>query len=496
MIFTAYIPSHPNQNYLLPPKITDLFPKDHVCYLIEQIANELDYSEFDKQYEGAGHPAYHPRINIKLLLMAYVDSIRSSRKIAKNSHENVVYIYLAEKTSPDFRTISDFRKDNKELIANVFKQVNEFAVKHDLIDLSHLMTDGTIIEANANNYKLFDKQTLEKLNKYVDKVIEEGIKVDEEEDKTYGERGMHELPEDLNDKEKRNPIVHKIVDEINKSMKQGNTKEAKQTIDNLNKKIGEAKQISLTDPDSRRMRNKKNRVEPSYNAQLVAGNNGFIVANRIVQACDDRNQLLPNIEQVEQNFGPLAEGTKISADAGYEKANVLEGLDNKGFDLYVPGKNVSNTEKKFAKANFKYDEEQDAYICPENKLLRNVGDYFNKKRNEYLTIYKTCAEDCFNCPYLQECCKTGKNRAIHALPQDKLLNQIKVKLRSEEGMKIYQHRKETVEKSFGDIKHNKGFRRFLLRGLNKVQIEWNLVCTAHNLVMINNLIRKKGNVAC
>ena len=161
----AYIRSYPNQNYLIPPKISDLFSKDHVCYLIEQIANEIDYSEFDEQYAGVGHPAYHPRINIKLLLMAYVDSIRSSRRIAKNASENVVYIYLAEKAQPDFRTISDFRKDNKELVINVFKQVNEFAVKHGLIDLSHLMTDGTIIEANANHYKLLNKDTLEKLNK-------------------------------------------------------------------------------------------------------------------------------------------------------------------------------------------------------------------------------------------------------------------------------------------------------------------------------------------
>jgi len=97
----AYIKSYKNQNYLLPPNITDLFSKDHVCYLIEQIAESLDYSEFDELYAGAGHPAYHPRINIKLLLMGHIDGIHSSRKIAKNSQENVVYIFLAEKTQPD-----------------------------------------------------------------------------------------------------------------------------------------------------------------------------------------------------------------------------------------------------------------------------------------------------------------------------------------------------------------------------------------------------------
>jgi len=152
---------------LLPPSLEDIISEDHVCYLIEQIAEQLDYSEFDKKYAGAGHPAYHPRINIKLLLMANVDGIRSSRRIANNAQENVVYIYLAERTNPDFRTISDFRKDNRDLIKNVFREVNMFALKHGLIDLSHLMIDGTTIKANANNQRILDRKTLDKIDKYI-----------------------------------------------------------------------------------------------------------------------------------------------------------------------------------------------------------------------------------------------------------------------------------------------------------------------------------------
>ena len=162
---TAYIKSYRNQNYILPPNITDLFSEDHVCYLIEQITDELDYSEFNKKYAGAGHPAYYPRIPLKLLLMGSVDGIRSSRRIAKQSSENVVYIFLSEKTQPDFRTISDFRKDNKNLLKNVFLQLNKFALENGLIDLSHIFTDGTSVKANANNRKTIDKKTLEKSSK-------------------------------------------------------------------------------------------------------------------------------------------------------------------------------------------------------------------------------------------------------------------------------------------------------------------------------------------
>ena len=215
----AYIKSFPNQNYLIPPKITDLFSEDHVCYLIENIADNMDYSEFDNKYAGAGHPAYHPKISLKILAMANVDGMRSSRKIAKNANENVVYIYLAEKTNPDFRTISDFRKNNPEIIENFMLQLSKFAYENGLIDLSQLMVDGSTIKANANNNRILDEETIKKLKKYIEKEIQKGIEVDEEEDKLYGDRGMHELPKEFNNSEKRRPIVRKIVDEINKGIK-------------------------------------------------------------------------------------------------------------------------------------------------------------------------------------------------------------------------------------------------------------------------------------
>jgi len=492
----AYITSFKNQNYLLPLNITDLFSEDHVCYLIEQIAEQLDYSEFDKKYAGAGHPAYHPRINIKLLLMANVDGIRSSRRIAKNARENVVYIYLAEKTSPDFRTISDFRKDNRELIKNVFREVNMFALEHGLIDLSHLMIDGTTIKANANNQRILDKETLRKLDEYIDKSIEEGIKVDEEEDKIYGERSMHELPEEFNDSERRKPIVRKIVNEINKSIKEGkkeHVKQIKQAFNSLQQMMHEQglKKYGLTDSDARFMLNKKGGKELSYNAQLVVERNGLIISNDVVQECDDRNQLVRNVNHVEQEFGTLSKKTKVIVDNGYENGVEMENLDKRGFDLYIPGKNMKEggKTKRFVKANFRYDEVTDRYICPEGKILKNVGTSFNKKRGVYMTIYKGI--DCPACPHRKECCKNSKFRTIHALPQDKLFNQIRKKLSTREGKAIYDLRKQTVERSIGDIKHNKKFRSFLLRGKQKVKVEFNLACIAHNLVIINNKLWEK-----
>ena len=139
----AYIQSFKEQTWLLPPSIEALIPEDHVCFLIESLVDALDYGAFDIKYSGAGHPAYHPRVPLKLLIMGVLDRVRSSRRLARNARENVVYMYLSEKLSPDCRTISDLRQNNAELVKEAFKHTVTLAKEEGLLDLSHLSTDGT-----------------------------------------------------------------------------------------------------------------------------------------------------------------------------------------------------------------------------------------------------------------------------------------------------------------------------------------------------------------
>ena len=112
----AYIQSYKDQAWLLPPSIEELIPEDHICFLVEALVDSIDFEAFDLKYAGAGHPAYHPRVLLKILVMGVMDRVRSSRRLAKNARENVVYMHLSEKLAPDFRTISDFRKDNPEVV--------------------------------------------------------------------------------------------------------------------------------------------------------------------------------------------------------------------------------------------------------------------------------------------------------------------------------------------------------------------------------------------
>lgn len=489
----AYIKSFPNQNYLIPPKITDLFPKNHVCYLIERIANNLNYSKFDKRYSGPGGPAYHPRILIKLMMIAYVDGIKSSRKIAKNACENVVYIYLAEKTSPDFHTISDFRTDNELLVNKMFKQVNSFAAEEGLIDLSHLMVDGTTIKADGNDNKSIDIKTLDKLNNYVDKFIKEGIELDKEEDKKFGNKAMNQMPEDFTNKEKTRPIVQRIVKEINKAIIEDRKEDAEKIKEDVNKLKNDIQEKGLkkhnfTDPDARFMLNKKGKKEMSYNAQVTVDKNGLIISNDVVQDCDDRHQLIPNIDKVEKDFGQLPKGTKISADGLYLSEDITV-LDDKGFDLYIPTYGMqSEKDTTFDKVNFKYDEKNDQYICPTGKIVEHISNT-KDKRYGYIMNYR--CKDCPSCPHQKECCNNDKYRRISAPPHHKLVNRITEKMKTQEGKETYKLRKQTVEPAIGDLKQNKKFTEFLVRGLEKVKIEFNLVCMARNLVMINNMLNRR-----
>ena len=183
----TYINSYKDQNWLIPQSIRNMIPKNHICYLVEDFAEALDFSKFDMIYEGAGHPAYHPRIIMKVLIYGMLCRTRSSRKLAKACHENFVFMYLAEKVEPNFRTINRFRKDNPKFVKNAFRKTVELATKNNLVDLSFISIDGSTLKANAGSKRYFDKKGLDKLDKAIDKMVDEDIALDELEDELYGD---------------------------------------------------------------------------------------------------------------------------------------------------------------------------------------------------------------------------------------------------------------------------------------------------------------------
>ncbi len=487
------------QSWLLPPSVSDLIPADHICHLVIAIVNRIDVSGIEKRYRfKPGNPAYPRRMLLRLLVQAAIDGVWSSRKIDKLAHENVVYMYLAGNEKPNFRTICNFRSENKELIEAVFKKTVISAKALGILKLGHLATDGTKMKANASNHYTLSNAEIEAIKE----LIERGIAIDKEEDRLYGDKRGDELPPELDTQQKileklkeieeasgmkfthpAKKIIeqHALGDESQKERIEEKLKKAEEEL----KRSGQ-KAVSLTDPEARFMKNKKERIELSYNPQItVDHDSGIIVTCDVTQDCTDRHQLQPQVEKTEETVGPLPEGSKWSMDNGYFSGPNLQYLEKKGVDAYIPDSKQAGEMKgnkprdggPYSKDKFEYDEEKDQFICPNGEILVRKGEYeYNGK-----PLYAYYGANCTKCPFRSECAGEGKVRVITSDGYEGERRRMAAKMRSEAGKEEYKKRKETVEWPFGNIKHNLKFRQFLTRGIEKVRIEFNLVCIAHNL---------------
>lgn len=479
----AYIKSYQGQDWLLPPNIEKLIPKDHVCYLVESLVDSIDYSSFDIKYDGAGHPAYHPRINLKLLVMGVVDKVRSSRRLARNARENVVYMHLAEKLTPDFRTISDFRKENPELVKTAFKHTVTLANEQGLLDLDVLSTDGSKIKANASRKRMLTKDELKFLMKFVDKELEEWAKQDKKEDEIFGEsRGSDQLP-DSSKKRIQKAVKHYI----GKFKEKGSVfkQEIKDKLDKAHDELekNQLKQVSITDPECRFMKNKKGNMELSYNPQLTVDKKGFILANDVCKDMNDTDQLQPQVFQTEKNLGVLPANIHWNFDNGYWTGRNLAFLEEKKIDGYIPDQQLAQKMKgKNPKQTYlgtlRYNNKNDTYITPDGGIFTFRSEWFDKKKNYMRRIY-----------ILRKNNKIIKN--IKASPYQIERDDMYEKMTTSQGRDVYKVRSQTVEPVIGDIKENKGVVNFLTRSLETVKTEFNLVCIAHNIKKVYIINNKK-----
>lgn len=501
------------QSWLFPPCINDFIPENHICNLIVTIIAGIDISNAEKKFKSQpGNSAYPRRMLLRLLIQAAIDGVWSSRKIDKLAHENVIYMYLTGNEIPNFRTISDFRKDNKELIEDVFEQTVTLAKKMKILKLGYLSVDGTKIKANASNNNSLSEEELKRLRD----IIEKGIKIDEEEDKIYGDKRGDELPPELDTKEKIRKEIEKIEQAQGKRLKRaaktiieahvtGDANQKKKIEEKIEKAEEEIKKsgqksVSITDPESRFMENKKKRNELSYNPQItVDHDSGIITANDVTQDCTDHYQLQPQIEMTEENVDKLPEGTEVSADNGYFTGSNLRYLEQKGLDGYIPDANLTKEMKgkkqknnPYSKDKFEYDEERDCFICPNGEVLIKKGEYEYNGKVQYRYYGANCGE----CPFRVDCVGKGKMKQITSDEYEPERRRMADKMRSEQGKEEYKKRKETVEWPFGNIKHNLGLREFLTRGVKNVKNEFNLACISHNLTVLWGKMRDdEGNLS-
>ncbi len=482
----AYIKSFKDQNWLLPPNLSDLIPGDHVCLLIESFIDEQDFSSFDIKYSGVGHPAYHPRVILKLLVMGVLDKVRSSRRLARNARENIVYMYLSEKLCPDFRTISDFRKNNPAILKRAFQHTVTLAKSEGMLDLSNLATDGTKLKANASNRKVFSKEELAFLMNFVENELDEWAKQDSLEDDFFEDiRGSDQLPK--SSKKKMQKAVKHYMNELKEKGElfklglQDNLKKAeKELTDNSLKKV------NTTDPESRFMPSKKGKIEFSYNPQITTERNGFIIANDVCNEAYDSKQLKPQVSQTNENLKEIPKDTKWSFDNGYFESSNIKFLNDLNIDSYIACQKEKSG-NPYDKSNFEYDKDKDEYICPESKSLVFQRLDFDKIKGKYVRLYKGAA--CGTCPNHKYCTKNKDGiRTVKMYPFEEEREQMKKKMQTKEAEETYKLRKQIVEFVFGDFRENKGLITFLTRSLETVRTEFNLMSIASNL---HKIWRKK-----
>jgi transposase len=446
-----------------------MIPKDHICFLVENYVDELNFSSFDMIYEGAGHPAYHPRIIMKILVYGMLCKTRSSRRLARATRENFVFMYLAEKVHPDFRTINRFRMEHPEFIKEAFRKTVEIAAQHNLTDLSFISIDGTTLKAYAGSRRYVDKKGLDKLDQAIEKMIEEDTALDELENELFDDR-----EEGLTGIDRRD--LKKIVREFRKNEDKQKVKkkinEAKNELEKYN-----LKKVSISDPESRAMQTKKRHSELSYNAQLSVDKNQIILANDICQDKHDVQQFKPQIKNMRKNI-KLPDKTKVGLDSGYSDGDNLKFADEEKIDLYVPSRaqaqKFDGKEETLKHDNYEYDEKTNGLIA-DGVRFQYRGLYTRKNGRKIHSFYNKEIKKKKDVPY-------------HFKERLKMRD----KMETPEARKIYSLRKVTVEPVYGNLKQNLGFREFLLRGKEKVKIEFNLACIAHNLQKIWRLSGAAG----
>jgi transposase len=422
---------------LLPPSVQDYVAKDHMSRLIVSLVREsLDLSEIMDRYRSAvGQPPFDPRQMTALLLHGYASGVYSSRRIARACVERADFMMIAAGDPPDFRTISEFRRQHLEKLAGLFVQVLRLTEKAGLVKLGHVALDGTKIKANASKHKAMSYERMKKreaeLAAEVDRWLKAAEAADREEDARYGDRRGDELPDWVADKQKRLEKIRQAKAELEAEARaaadeerQRRQKAEEQRQAAGRKKSGKAAappkqepsptaQRNFTDPESRILKTKDGFIQ-GYNAQAaVDGEAQIIVAHGLVAQTSDQDQLVPLLDGIRANLGRRPK--EASADAGYCSEANLKVLRKRRISGYVA-----------------------------------IGRAKHPERGK---------------PNL-----TGR-----------LTKAMRTKLRQAGWRSRYRLRKQIVEAVFGQIKQARGFRQFLLRGLAKVKAEWALICTAHNL---------------
>jgi transposase len=455
-----------SQLLLLPEAIDDYVGADNPVRFIDAFVDELDLAAagfIRAAPKATGRPGYAPGDLLKLYIYGYLNRVRSSRRLEAECHRNIEVIWLLRTLKPDFKTIADFRADNRKAFRAVFRQFVVLCRKLDLFGRELLAVDGTRIKAVNNKDRNFTKNSLEKFIKAADERLDGYLKRLDEGDATEAGTGGSRT-ENLAEK----------IEALRAK------RERYSALQNDLERSGED-QISLTDPDSRAMA-KHTKVAVGYNVQIaVDAKHKMIVEQEVTNQVVDMGLLTQTAEAARETLE--VEKIDVVADKGYFKIEDIEACEKARMTPHVPRpqRGPAVREGFFRKDEFRYDAEKDAYICPAGQVL--ATRYESKLRDLKKFDYSNRAA-CLACALRPRC--TKEYRKVSRLENEAVLDRMAERLKARP--EILNTRREIVEHPFGAIKQWMNQGAFLMRGLDKVRAEFSLTALVYNLRRALNIL--------
>jgi transposase len=444
-------PWNPEQPFLFPPAPRDWLPESHLVYFLLDLVPQMNLQPILQPYqaEERGQPPYHPIMLVTLLLYGYATGTFSSRRLMARCETDVAYRVIVGEDIPDFRTLSDFRKRHLTALEGLFVDVLKLCAKAGLVKVGRIALDGSKVKANASRHKAMSYDYMlkeeQRLQQEVTDLLARAEAVDQEEDKAYGRhRRGDELPAELARRHDRLKKIRQAKAALEATAREeARAAEAERqrqgkppSGQNPEQATPEPKaQYNFTDPESHIMKVSNKGWDQCGNAEVAVNEHQIIVAADVTNETNDKHQVRPMVEQVQQNVAAAGVTEKIKeavADSGfYSEANVAY-LEEKGIDPFIATERLKHHEQ--------------IPPAPRGRCPQHL---------------------------------TAKQRMAR-------------KLRTKRGRERYARRKAMVEPVFGQVKHGRGFRQFLLRGLKKIRAEWRLVGLTHNLLKLWRHQQSKG----
>ena len=424
----TYRPYVPEQDLLLPPSLREWLPENHLAFFVSDLIDQLDLSAITSVYEDEdrGYPPYHPVMLTKVVVYAYCVGVFSSRRIQRRLVEDVAFRVLAAGNEPDFRTIADFRKRHLPALRGFFEQVLRLARELGAPRVGRVALDSSKIKANASKHKAMSYGRMrEKQRQLRDEVNELLAQAEAADAAEDAEYGPDQRGDELPAELQRRESRLKRIREAKRALEA----RAKAEAGAAGRPVEAAKpdpkaQYNFTDPESRIMKGPDGFVQ-GYNVQVAVDDLQLIVGQAVTQETNDKQQLMPMITTIEQQSGDTPD--QVLADAGYCSDESLTAIADTTIDAYISTRKQKHGERPGP--------------CPRGPLPKTAT----------------------------------------------MVDRMSRKLHTKTGAAVYAARKGIVEPVIGQIKQARGFRQFLLRGVEKVQGEWSLVCTTHNILKLYRL---------